>query len=86
MSLKTIQLRSLIDPKKTILTFRNSNRVNISMFHEEAQVKQLFAVLTLAETQQLINTLQSYIDEDLPPRGTMTDGEVMAKFKKRVTL
>lgn len=41
-----------------------------------------FAVLTLAETQQLINTLQSYIDEDLPPRGTMTDDEIVEKVKR----
>lgn len=82
MSLKTNQLRSLIDPNKTILTFENDGKVNISMFHHEARTKQLFIVLNKRETQQLIDTLQSYIDEKLPERGTLTDAEISEMVKR----
>ena len=82
MSLKTIQLRSLIDPKKTILTFENDGKVNISMFHHEARTKQLFIVLNKRETQQLIATLQSYVEEKLPERGTLTNDEILEKVKR----
>ncbi len=82
MTLKTNQLRSLIDPNKTILTFENDGKINISMFHHESRTKQLFIVLNKRETQQLIATLQSYVEEKLPERGTLTNDEILEKAKR----
>lgn len=89
MELKTVKLRSLIDPNRNLITYHNTNTVTMTLSHEEAQPKRVYITINKTELKGLIKTLQVYLAEmesTLPERGTMTDDEVIAKFRKRVTL
>ena len=89
MELKTIRLHSLIDPSRNLITYHNTNTVTMTLSHEEAQPKRVHITINKTELKGLIATLQAYLAEmepTLPERGTMTDDEVLAKFRKRVAL
>lgn len=56
-----LTIRSAVDPKRSVLTFHNNETINISTFHEAAQVKSISISLRPHEVDEIISTWQRYI-------------------------